>query len=189
MEERFTRRDLLNGAGFAGIVLAILPIVFYFLNCRVSSRVFADPEAPSAGGGWLILLWVVKLVGSILILRYFMRAFASRFPRVETSAVSGFGTLCCLASSLIFSAFILAYHKFIDPDMMRLMTDFVLEKSPMALDENTRATLEKLPSGYPVTAFFSNFFYCTLYGAIASAILSRRIAGDGLPPDSPNEDN
>ena len=89
-----------------------------------------------------------------------------------------FGVLAAVFSALTYAACAMAYHKFIDPNMMRTMVDYALSNSPIPLDSNTLSVMDKAYDAMPVGVFVSKFIYCSLYGMILSAILSSRVGAD-----------
>lgn len=67
----------------------------------------------------------------------------------------------------------MAYITFIDPDIFAQSLD-ILRDNPM-MDSATLEAVEEMIPSMPTYAFFGNLIYCTLYGTIVSAILSRNI--------------
>ena len=178
MKERYTRKDLLNGAGGAGIALAIIPIIYYFVSCRFSLSAAEGTETPFVTNLLMMLFWLFKFAAGIFIMRFFMRTFVNRFDGVSISVARRFGVLAAVFSALTYAACAMAYHKFIDPNMMRTMVDYALSNSPIPLDSNTLSVMDKAYDAMPVGVFVSKFIYCSLYGMILSAILSSRVGAD-----------
>jgi hypothetical protein len=50
-----------------------------------------------------------------------------------------------------------------------------MQQMAPAMDSNTMAQMDDLMSKLPQMTFFSNLFYCTIYGGVLSFILSRNI--------------
>ena len=180
MEESFTKKDFWDGAGKAGLVLGAVPILYMLIEQllmqNAAEKIGAFPSTLLA-----FVLWLAKFVGCIFLMRWFMRRFAVRYPDVTHRDVSRYGTAIALTSALIFSAFVLAWSKFIDPEMFSRAFDLAAERYSSYLDSNSMEMMEQMQGSMPVIAFFSNFIYCFLYGTILSSILAGGIGKDINP--------
>ena len=114
-------------------------------------------------------------------MRWFMKRFAGRFEDVTRRDVNRYGNAVALTSALIYSAFVLAWSKFIDPDMFSRAFEIAAEQYSSFMDSNTMDMMEQMKGKMPVIAFFSNFIYCYLFGAILSSILAPGIGKDSNP--------
>ena len=114
-------------------------------------------------------------------MRWYMRRFADTHDGVTRRDASRYGTAIALTSALIYSAFVLAWSKFIDPEMFTHAFEQAAEQYSKFLDSNTMEMMEQMQGKMPVIAFFSNFIWCFLYGSILSSILSSRIGRDVDP--------
>ena len=188
MKESVTSRDKLNAAGAAGIALSVIPVLYYYLYMRVySASVLDGVETSHALSLILSLMWVVKLVLGIVLLKLFMQSFSRRYPGVTASDAVKFGVLSSAASGLIIGAFTMAYHLLIDPEMISKLISYLLESPYAPLISGSGSAMDSVASSYPAATLITNFFYCTLYGYVLSAILSRRIRY--FEPDSESEEN
>ena len=180
MAESYSRKDFWDGAGKAGLVLGLVPIVYMLIEQLLlqdaSDKLGTAPAALVA-----FLLWAAKFVGCILLMRWFMRRFADTHDGVTRREASRYGTAIALTSALIYSAFVLAWSKFIDPEMFTRAFEQAAEQYSNFLDSNTMEMMEQMQGKMPVIAFFSNFIWCFLYGSILSSILSSRIGRDVDP--------
>ena len=180
MEETFTRKDFWDGAGKAGIVLGVVSILYMlieqFLLQGLAEKIGAFPSTIIT-----YVLWAAKFAGCILLMRWFMKRFADRFEDVTRRDVSRYGNAVALTSALIYSAFVLAWSKFIDPDMFSRAFEIAAEQYSSFMDSNTMDMMEQMKGKMPVIAFFSNFIYCYLFGAILSSILAPGIGKDSNP--------
>ncbi len=180
MEETFTRKDFWDGAGKAGIVLGVVSILYMlieqFLLQGLAEKIGTFPSTIIT-----YVLWAAKFAGCILLMRWFMKRFADRFEDVTRRDVSRYGNAVALTSALIYSAFVLAWSKFIDPDMFSRAFEIAAEKYSSMMDSNTMDMMEQMKGKMPVIAFFSNFIYCYLFGAILSSILAPGIGKDSNP--------
>ena len=180
MEETFTRKDFWDGAGKAGIVLGVVSILYMlieqFLLQGLAEKIGAFPSTIIT-----YVLWAAKFAGCILLMRWFMKRFAGRFEDVTRRDVNRYGNAVALTSALIYSAFVLAWSKFIDPDMFSRAFEIAAEQYSSFMDSNTMDMMEQMKGKMPVIAFFSNFIYCYLFGAILSSILAPGIGKDSNP--------
>ena len=180
MEETFTRKDFWDGAGKAGIVLGVVSILYMlieqFLLQGLAEKIGAFPSTIIT-----YVLWAAKFAGCILLMRWFMKRFANRFEDVTRRDVNRYGNAVALTSALIYSAFVLAWSKFIDPDMFSRAFEIAAEQYSSFMDSNTMDMMEQMKGKMPVIAFFSNFIYCYLFGAILSSILAPGIGKDSNP--------
>lgn len=162
-----------NSAGKAGLALGGVSVV-YLLIVQLLSKI----GEPSLGLLILInvstvILWAAKLIFCIYLMRFFMKKYAKVDPEVDNSKTFRFGFLAALLSALIYAAAYLGYITFIDPDVFAESFE-MLRDNPMMDAASLEALDEMLPS-MPTYAFFINLIYCTIYGTIVSAFLSRNI--------------
>lgn len=191
MAERFTRKDFWDGAGKAGLVLGAIPIVYMLIE-QLLLQPAGEKMASLPLSIITFVLWGAKFAGCILLMRWFMQRFVGRFNGVTQRAASRYGSAIALTSALIYAAFVLAWSKYIDPDMFSRAFEAAAEQYSAFMDSNTLAAMEQLSDRMPVIAFFSNFIWCFLYGSILSSILSRHVGADDTPfgSDNPfNQDN
>ena len=180
MEESFTKKEFWDSAGKAGLVLGAVPILYMLIEQLLlpglTEKIGAFPSTTVS-----MILWAAKFAGCILLMRWFMKRFAARFDNVTRRDVSRYGTAIALTSALIFSAFVLAWSKFIDPEMFSRAFDMAAEQYSSFMDANTTEMMEQMKGSMPVIAFFSNFIYCFLFGTILSSILAPGIGKDDNP--------
>ena len=180
MAESYSRKDFWDGAGKAGLVLGLIPIVYMLIE-QLLLQDAAEKLGTAPAALVTFLLWAAKFVGCILLMRWFMRRFADTHDGVTRREASRYGTAIALTSALIYSAFVLAWSKFIDPEMFTRAFEQAAEQYSNFLDSNTMEMMEQMQGKMPVIAFFSNFIWCFLYGSILSSILSSRIGRDVDP--------
>jgi len=172
MERPFSRQDLWDAAGKAGLVLGLVS----------SAYILITPLLAKLGGGTGMaflttilgfFLWAAKFAGCILLMKFFMKKFAAAHPGVDNSDTFKFGMLTALLSALIFSAFYMAYVTWIDPDTMERAMEAVQESYSSMLTAESLEMMENINMG--VVGFFANLIYCFIFGTVLSAILSRNI--------------
>ena len=190
MEKTFSRKDLWDAAGKAGLVLGLVSCAYLLITQLLTKG------AGSTGAGFIsvlfgLLLWAAKLVGCIVLMKYFMKKFAEAHPGLDNSDTFRFGLVTALLSALIFSAFNLAYFTWIMPDAYATVMENAIETYGSMLPAESIEAMEEMNFG--TISFFSNLIYCFLYGTVLSAILSRSIpssnpfAGYRQDNDTPEE--
>ena len=183
-------KGLWDYAGRAGLVLGAVPIIFMLIE-----QLLLQDGSGQTVGLWAtfasIALWAAKLVICILLMRLYMRHYAAQKEGATHRDARRCGTAIALTSALIYSAFVLAWSKFVDPEMFSRAFETATEQYSAFMDSNTLSMMEQMKDKMPVIAFFSNFIWCFLYGTILSAILGSSIGTDDTPfrGDPFNSDN
>ena len=170
MKENITTGILLNKAGIAGIVLGLVSTAYIFISTGIASI-----TSPVLNTLLTILLWTVKFVLCIWLMIFFMKRLAKSYDNVTNSTTFKFGTTVAACSALIFAAASLANVTMINPDLISRQMEAVVQILGSKADSNTLAALGDMEESMPEIVFFSNLFYCFLYGVVLSLILSRRI--------------
>ena len=166
------KNSMLEQAGKAGLVLGGVSIVYMLLTMLTGK---AAENGPAFLLGLVnVLLWIVKLVACIYLMRFFILRFAASDPTVDNSRAFRFGTLTALLSALLYSAFYLAYVSFIAPDTFEEALS-MLTDNPM-IDSNTMSAIEDMIPRMPTMSFFFNLIWCWLFGTVLAAIFSRNIS-------------
>ena len=172
MERPFSRKDLWDAAGKAGLVLGLVSAAYVLVSALLTKI--------SGGAGMAFiftilafLAWAAKFAGCILLMKFFMKKFADAHPGIDNSGTFRFGMVTALLSALIFAAFDMAYVTWIAPDTMSQAIETVQESYGSMLPEESLEALEEINFG--TVSFFTNLIYCFLFGTVLSAILSRNI--------------
>ena len=155
------KKTLWNEAGKAGLALGGASIAYMACNALITVS-FVN-----------FVLWATKFAGCILLMRLFMKKFAASDDSITNSDTFRFGIATAFLSALLYSAAYLAYVQFINPDLFSSAVDSLRENPLM-----DSASLEAMDAMLPkmgVMSFWVNLFYCTLFGTVLSAILSRNI--------------
>ena len=162
-----------NDAGKAGLVLGGVSAAYFAVELLGSGLQPGMGTALFAAGKFV--LWIVKFVGCILLMKFFMKKFAAANPEATSNDCFRMGAATALLSALLYSALYLGYVGFINPDMLSDAIHTTMEQMSSMLDSNSRQLMEDMIPKLPAMVFFTNLIYCTLYGTLLSAILSRRI--------------
>lgn len=178
MEREFTRNELWNTAGLAGLGLGAISAAYTLITTLLS-----QPGSSSIMTMILtFLLWGLKFGGCIWLMYFFMKKIHRSYAGADRTRLFRFGAAAALCSALIAAGFTLANILIISPEAYRTAIETTISSVASTLDSNSLAVLDKTLSQLPVYSFFSVLIYCFLYGLVLSAILSRAIA-----PDNPFE--
>lgn len=165
------RQTFWNKAGTAGLALggvstAYLAIIQLLAYCTA---------APVAIGLIEGILWLAKFLGCIWLLQIFMKGYVSGRDDATNSESFAFGAAIAVLSALVYSACYLIYVQVIAPDFFEQSVSAAMGAYASMLDSNSRSALEQIMPEMPKISFFANFIYCSIYGLVVSAILSRNI--------------
>lgn len=167
MKDNITGKILWNRAGTAGAALGLVSSVYLF-----ASHLFYGSEPSAATTAVTFVMWAVKFTACIWLMKFFMKRFAAAYD-ADKGAVFRFGMAAAACSALLYSAVSLADILFIHPDMIHEQFELTIREYGSMLDSNTMSVLGKVEDIMPQITFFSNLFYCFVYGTVLSLILSR----------------
>ena len=171
MEQNSLRRNLWNSAGKAGLLLGLLSSAYLFINQWSSAA-----EMPTFLRMVLnFILWAAKFGGCIMIMMIFMKKFAAENPEARNSTTFRFGMATALLSALVYAAVSFANVAFISTDYYAEQMDTVMQAYAQIMDSNTLSQMDKMLGNMAQITFFTNLFYCFVYGTLLSGILSRNI--------------
>lgn len=165
MQENIDKHIMWNDAAKGGLVLGLFSGLF----------IFVSPAVAKIGSGFLVLLlnailWTVKFVGCIWLMRRFMLHFYTDHDDAGRQKTFTFGMLIALTSSIIVSGASLLNMYVISPDIMQQAVDNAMQSMP--LSSSDKVTLERTLSHLPQISFFVSLGYCFLYGTAVSKIIS-----------------
>ena len=147
MAESYSRKDFWDGAGKAGLVLGLVSIVYMLIE-QLLLQDAAEKLGTAPATLVTFLLWTAKFVGCILLMRWFMRRFANTHDGVTRRDASRYGSAIALTSALIYSAFVLAWSKFIDTEMFTRAFEQAAEQYSAYMDSNTMEMMEQMQEKY-----------------------------------------
>ena len=164
-----------NEAGKAGLILGGISILYMLITHFTGTL-----GSTGVGKAMLIsvlntLLWIGKFLACIFCFKLLLRKYSACNPEADNSDVFKFGVAVAFLSALLYSAFYLAYTLFINPDVYEDAFNMISENYSSMLDSNSITAIESMKTKMPQIGFFSNLIYCTLFGTVLSAILSRNI--------------
>lgn len=178
------KKTIWDAAGKAGIAFGAISSAYMFATQFLSSgelSAFAMMAMSS-------ILWIAKFVGCIWLMMFFMKKIVKNHPEADNSTTFRFGAITGVLSALIYAAVSFANYEFISPDFISSQLDATMQQLAPMMDSNTMAQTEKMLSNMSSITFFSNLIYCSIYGILLSAILSRMIPSkDPFADYKPNE--
>ena len=141
-----------------------------------------------------VLLWIVKLVGSIWLLAFFMKRFGAAHP--EETRTTGYGIMVCLFSSIICAVFSYLSVRFIFPESMDDMTMMISNTiaSTPGMTPELEDAFYKLADSLPQITCVITLLWCFVLGLIFSAIIGSTTArrkdpfANDAPKSEPEED-
>ena len=160
-----------------GLILAAVTVV-------VSTLTFLTENGILSG-----LLWLVKLVGSIWLLRIIMKRYATDHPE---ESVFGYGVIVCVLSAIVCAVWAFVEYQFLFPDAVAKAFDQTFasfEEIGAALPDNFTDMMLKMEDNYAQISFITTFIWCSLLGVIFSAILSRSGNKNVFTPEEMQENN
>ncbi|MCK9629717.1 MAG: DUF4199 domain-containing protein [Bacteroidales bacterium] len=118
-----------------------------------------------------ILLWLVKFVGCLALLYYFIKEFSKSHDTFTYKEGFSFGFKICLLSSVVLAAFNFLQYAVLFPDAMQTAMEQVIvamqSSNPDAAD-----SMERYQSKLPQLVSVITLFYYTVFGLIASAVIA-----------------
>ncbi len=125
-----------------------------------------------------ILFWIVKLVGSIWLLWYFMKRYGHSHP--EEPRTTGYGILVCLFSSIVCAVFTYLAYRFFFPQMVDEISAQVtasLASTPgltAEMEDAVYKVMDNLPQIACGVTLIWDFLLGLLFSAIIGASTARR---------------
>ncbi len=119
------------------------------------------------------LLWLVKLVGSIWLLRVILKRYGDSHPDESTF---GYGVIVCVCSALVCAVWTFVEFQFLFPGSVAEVfeqTYSSISQMGSAMPDEFTDLMLKMEDNYAQINCISTFLWCSLLGVIFSAILSR----------------
>lgn len=175
MEKQYDKKNILNEGAIAGLVFGLISIFYMVITAYTGKLGSGKPAIAALISVLNVILWAVKFFGCIFLMRALMKKYVSVYPEAGNTETFRYGVVTALFSAVLYSGAYLAYVLFIDPEVLTAAMDTVMESYSSMLDSNSMTEIESMKGSLPQITFFTNLFYCFIYGTILSAILSRNI--------------
>lgn len=170
MRENISNKAILNNASVCGFILGGISIAH-----AVLVQLMAGIESAILLSTVSIALWLLKFVGCIYVMRFFMKKLVIDYNGTENSHTMRQGLYSAIFSALLVSAYTFADLAYIRPEILSEQFDQIYQIYQGMLDSNSMQAIEKFMPKMPMISFFSNLIYCFLYGTVLAAILSKNI--------------
>ena len=177
MTGEISKKTLWDSAGKGGLILGGVTVGFMALSLLVGLL-------PDGSVGTFLstilnfIIWAAKLFCCVYMLFALMRKFTLDFPGADKATVRKFGGIVGFTSAIIYSAFMLVYILYLNPDALAESFATATEAYSGMLDSNSMQALDAMQGSMPAIMFFGTLVYCTLFGWAASAIIAPRLVKD-----------
>lgn len=192
MRQDIDMRTILNEAAKSGLLLGLFTGVFIYaamLVGMINSGSFGVKLVITVVNA---LLWMLKFVGCLWLLRFFMIRFAVANPTLTPRSSFRFGMFTALFSAIIVAGIGLVNITLIAPESMQSAIEAAMQSYSSALSASDQVTFGKnaQPPAPDIILFISSLVYCFLFGTVAAKIFSASIPPRdifGEPTDSNEE--
>ena len=171
MKQKALRKAMWEDAGKAGLALGLISTAYLFLT-----QFLTGAQLPAVVSMLLnTVLWAAKFGGCIWLMMIYMKRFSAKNPELGNAVIYRYGMMMALLSALVYAAASFANTAFISADMINEQFSVVMQQLKPAMDSNSINQMTEIMDKLPQLTFFSNLFYCAIYGSTLSFILSRNI--------------
>lgn len=171
MELNPIRTNLWNIAARYGLVLGLISSL-YSLVTTLMAKVDISAMLISL---ITVVLWIIKLAACIWLMKKAMHSYAKTDKGISNKDTFRLGVAAAALSALVFAAFSFASISYFFAEFYELQMQQAFSQMTPMMDSNSLGMVDKVLQNMPQISFFSNLIYCTAYGVVLSAILSRNI--------------
>jgi hypothetical protein len=172
MEQNALRKSLWNTASIAGLALGGVSILYLVWSQLITNgNVHTEPTTTIKVFSFLV--WALKLVGCVLLMKFFMKKFFNGTPGLDRSHVFKMGMATAFLSALVYATAYLVNMLYISPEYFNEVYSVALTDMEKYMDQNAKANINDIINSLPKIMFFWNLLYCFIFGTILSALLSR----------------
>lgn len=154
-----TLKEKWSNAAKDGLMLALISVVIFTISAFVTNSILS------------MVLWALKFVGSILLLRAIMYKYGAAH-KGESTYSYGFMTGCC--SALVCAVYTFFLYRFIAPDSVTEIFNQLYEtlgSMPASAGNIQQDMFLQIEDNYPQYACISMFFTCLFWALILPAFL------------------
>jgi len=163
------RTNFWNDAGFAGLILGGISILYFVINLLLG-KASANGVGTVAFNLLSMILWAGKTFLCGYLLYKALKKFALK-EKAHKSRVFRFGMATAILSALLYSAANLLYLT-MNPEVIEQSMSLVAEAYSSMLTADQIDQIMDMSSSMPSYSFFANLIYCWLYGTVLSAIFA-----------------
>ena len=163
-----------NQAGKAGLVLAAVSIAdMIYAQLITSGNLNEEPSTAVTTISFVVQ--TVKIVGCILLMKFFMLKFYNS-AEVNKNEAFKMGMATALLSAFVYSAIYFINLRYISTDYCIELQNALIAKAKLDIAGEEFARLSEMVQTYfHQLTFFSNLIYCFIYGTVLSALISRSL--------------
>jgi hypothetical protein len=171
MTEKTLRKDLWESAGYAGLALGLVSVIYMYINKAIGLSGMSAGTMVMA----VMLPWIAKFVGCIFLMKFFMKKFFASHPQAGNKDIFKMGVATALLSAFFYSAIQFIDMVYITPELYAEQYKLAMQQYSSVMDSNSRNMMQQLIDNLPQLQFVWNLIYCFAFGSILSAILSSNI--------------
>lgn len=150
-----------SSAAMNGLLLSLITVILSLITTVMDIK-----SVPVS-----ILIWVVKLVGSLWLLYYFMKQYSNNFNQISYKDSFIYGFLICVFSSIICACYTYLSITVFFPDMAdKISETYQIMLAQQNASESEEIAAEKIMNKLPEIMLGGMFLYLTIIGLIASSI-------------------
>ena len=158
-------------ASFNGLILASVTIVVSLIQSLL---------LPGTAVG--MIMWLVKLVGSLWVLYFFMKKYAVENGVSSYGRNFRYGVLVCLFSSVLCAGYAFISAVFLFPEQTDLVMETVTQSVAAGnFTSEQENAIEDVMNNFPKIMLFSAAFLYIIEGIVASSILANYTKVESTP--------
>lgn len=184
MEQNSIRSNRWNEAARYGLIFGAISAAYLYLG-HLQSALGVSGTFGSVLG---FVLWAVKFVVCIKLMRYAMGKFCIDNPSAARADIFKLGMLIAFMSALVYSIVTVADMLYVFPEYYHAVYSVVLEEYAKVLPAQQIEEFKEILVDAPKFAFFGNLVYCFLYGTVLSFILSRNLPSNDISQNYKSEE-
>lgn len=171
MKEKTLTKNIWESAMHAGLALGLTAAAYIYLTNALSQTGMSQVGVLAI----TVLLWIVKFVGCIILMKVFMKNFSSVNPDATNKDTFKMGVATALLSAFIYSSLLLIDMTYIHAELYKVQYEIMLQEYSAHMDMNSISMMKKFIETLPQIAFVGNLLYCFAYGSALAGILSQNI--------------
>ena len=171
MTEKTLRKDTWESAGYAGLALGMVSIVYMYANNTLSTSGISVGLISLIG----VLLWIAKFAGCIFLMKFFMKKFHAAHPETTNKDVCRMGVITALLSAFFFASLQFVDMAYLSVEFYTSQYDTIIQQYSSVMDSNSMSMLKNILERLPQFTFAWTLIYCTAFGSVLASILSRNI--------------
>lgn len=175
--EQLNSKIIRNEAGIAALIFGAVSGGYVILEYGLYDFFLAHSWISS-------ILGLAKFAGLIFLMSHLMKRLMANYEGVGTRELRSYGRLIAFYSAIITALCAYLASSVLFPGIIQQTMDTVYQTMGSSLDANSRAAMQVLEQSFGTILMISQLLYCTIYGILLSAILSRALTAKSSPFDS-----